>query len=206
MAEVARFKVKTTGWPGAPGITTHYYTRSGVTAWASHAPNISANIISSYGDLLTILPSSFVFEVLGEYDVCDVATGEILYSGTMTPASDNGTGTDQYAPLAAGIVATWRTAGVVAGKHVRGRTFLVPLHKDVAHTDGTPTDAAVAAVAAYTANMIAGVTNTKLVVWARPKQPSPPTDPKTYTRFGSTHDVTHATVKDTFAILRSRRD
>lgn len=206
MAEVARFKVKTTGWPGAPGITTHYYTRSGVTAWNSHAPNIIANILSAYGDLKPILPSSFAFEVLGEYDVCEDSTGEILYSGSVSSAGDIGTGSDQYAPLVTGIVCTWRTTGVVAGKHVRGRTFLVPVHIDVPDTDGTPTAAALAAVAAYAANMISTPTNTDLVVWARPKQAVPHTDPKTYTRFGSVHSITHATVKDTFAVLRSRRD
>jgi hypothetical protein len=204
MVEVARFKTKTTGWAGSPGWTTHHYTRSGVVAWASHAPNIIANIQSALADIASLLPSSMLLETLGTYDVIESTTGEILYSGEVGPSSQNGTGTDEYGPLATGLCVTWRTAGVVAGKHVRGRTFIVPVHAGVQEANGSPSGAALALMATYALNMLSTPTNTQFVTLARPKiLPGPP---PVVERAGSTHIITSATVKDTFAILRSRRD
>jgi hypothetical protein len=140
----------------------------------------------------------------GEIDICDVATGDILSTTSVAPQSMAGSGTDSYGPLATGVAVTWRTAGVVAGKHVRGRTFYVPLHSSVAEADGSPSAAALALFATAAANLIAEPTNTQFVVWARPKKST--VEPGEFLRFGSTHIVTGATIKDTFAILRSRRD
>lgn len=204
MVEVARFKTKTTGWSGAPGWATHHYTRSGVVAWASHAPNIIANIQSALADVDSLFPSSMHFETLGTYDVLESTTGQIIYSGEVAPASMDGTGTDSYGPLATGLCVTWRTGGVVAGKHVRGRTFLVPVHSGVLDPDGTPAGDALALMATYALNMISTPTNTQFVTLARPKMSS--ADPPVVERQGSVHIITSASVKDTFAILRSRRD
>lgn len=204
MAEVARFKTLLQGWSGAPGIATHHFTKTSVVGWSTFATQIIANIQSHYADIGTLFPSSLTLQTLGDVDICDVATGEILSTLAVAPSSMTGSGTASYGPLATGVAITWRTAGVVAGKHVKGRTFYVPLHSSVGEADGSPSAAALALFSTAAANLIAAPTNTQLVVWARPKKGPLPLGG--FTRFGSTHLVTGATVKDTFAILRSRRD
>jgi hypothetical protein len=100
---------------------------------------------------------------------------------------------------------TDRTDGIVAGKHVRGRTFLSPLGSGLQDSDGTPTSAALALGALFSTTWRGAGTSVRGVVWSRPKI-VPNSDPTAYIRFGSSHDITATYVKDQFAVLRSRRD
>jgi hypothetical protein len=204
MTEVARVKVKSEGWPGSPGHTTYHFTKNASVAWSYALPLMFTSIKSSYTQIQGLIPAAMDFAIDGQVDICNVEEGHILSTQSVTTQTWSGTGATGFGPLATGICTTWLTAGVVAGKHVRGRTFLVPLGLDVTQSDGTPTDAALTAVAAYAADMIGVGSAGDAVVWSRPKKAVPPAEG--FTRFGSVHGITAATVKNTFAVLRSRRD
>ena len=94
-----------------------------------------------------------------------------------------------------GACVSWLTGGIVGGRRLRGRTFLVPLHNSTYDTDGTFTSGVLTALTAFqTAMRAAG----PLAVWHRPTTPGG-TD-------GTSYGVIGARVRDRVAFLSSRRD
>lgn len=204
MAEVARVKTILTGFAGAPGVSTHHFTKTSVVGWDYFAPHAITQVHDAWEAAKSIFPQGMEMEVQASVDILDVDTGEILSTIMGTAASTTGTGDLGYGPLSAGICVTFRTAGVVAGKHVRGRTFLVPVYLGAIDTDGSPTSGALTTADSF-GDTIAGVSTTNLlpVVYSRPVHAtlSGPTP-----RLGTTHQITSVTISDKFAVLRSRRD
>lgn len=128
------------------------------------------------------------------------------YDGLLTAVGDNpetfdtgnswaagNAGSSATLPGANCIAVTWRTA--VASRHGKGRSFMGPIKAAVADTNGTVTTSpltAARAAATALASSNAGIPDGAWGVYSREQN--------------IIRDITSATIKDKFAVLRSRRD
>jgi hypothetical protein len=128
-------------------------------------------------------------------DIIDDSTGALTGSWTAgsTPATVTGSSGSVYiAP--SGLVVNWQTGTIVAGRRLRGKTFLVPGPNGSA--DGTPTTANLSTLTTAATTLIASTGG--LRVFHRPNPVGSST--------GVSALATAAQVPDKFVILRSRRD
>lgn len=152
-------------------------------------------ILTAYQQLGPIVPAGVTVTVPASGDVIDDRTGTItnVWNGTGGGVVNmNGLNTS-----AAGVGAcvSLYTGGIVKGRKLRGRVFVVPLHTASYQSDGTLVSADLAKVLAFgNALMAAG----PLAVWHRPSTKGA-TD-------GNSYGVQRVNVRDKVAVLRSRRD
>ena len=156
---------------------------------------VVANMIAFFDLLKGWIPDNVTVTVPDGGDLIDSATGQL----TGVWSEGGGTtiaGTNAADVSAAGVGAsiTWLTAGIVNGKRVRGRTYVVPLATPSYDAQGT---IAVSALAALDAAGSAHTTGS-LVVWHRPTAPG--------LSDGSEHNVVSYRVRDKVSYLSSRRD
>lgn len=181
---------------GSPGVIT-LYTRTTAPENSASAVLCSTRLQDALNAGKAMFASSVTFRSDGFVDTIDPATGAITGSDAtdvweVTTANFSGT----LAP-ALQVCCTWKTADIVAGRRVAGRTFLGPLNPDMSQNDGTPSSSALTAADALGAAWIdQGTTDVAAVVWKRPVNGAG----------GSDHVITGHLVKDKFAVLRSRRD
>lgn len=183
--------------PGSPGVIT-IYTRTTAPENSASAQLTVDRLKDAFTAGSNLFPNSLTMSSESFVDSIDPATGLITASYPVTPWSLSGNVSGgQYLPTATQLCITWKTDDVVAGRRVRGRTFLGPLATSLNQGDGTPTSAAITTALALGAAWIdAGTTDVEAVVWKRPKGSTP----------GSDHVITSYSVRDVFSVLRSRRD
>lgn len=148
-----------------------------------------------FNAITTWLPTSVHISFPSVGDSYNDTTGALTGSWTASSNADVvGGSLDSYA-APAGAVVNWNTAGIVNGRRVRGRTFIVPVARNGYDTDGTLSAAFVSALDLAASDL---VTNSAggLLVWHRPVGGVG----------GSAHSVTGHRVRDKIAVLRSRRD
>ena len=182
---VDRIQVSWQNWPGAPGVSTFY----------GDATLGMLDGISSFFDAIKgLLPLNLTITVPSTGDDVDPQTGEVVGSWSQAPTTPVRTGSNVavYAG-STGAVVHWRTGGVVGGRRVRGRTFLVPLVG--AYDSGGSLSSGAISTLQTAANGLVSTAGSAFSVWHRP------------TQFvaGSTHQVTSASVPDLAVVLRSRR-
>lgn len=181
---------------GSPGVITIYGVDSGGDG-STQAQFLASRLQGAIIAWKTLFPSSveFIFDQFA--DVIDPATGRITDSHPVAALPVFGNSTDVYAPLASALCVSWKTATVIGGRRLAGRTFLSPQWAGNVQADGTPTSTALAtADSGATAWTTDANTSMKTVVWHRPVRGSG----------GSTAEVTAHLIRDKFAVLRSRRD
>jgi hypothetical protein len=187
---------KWTGFPGAPGYTNMYAETSDPlsTGAQAHADNVRAFFDSVKG----FFYSAVNIQVQAVVETIDDTNGDLLDAITVgtPPAVVVGTSGSQYAGPA-GACITWKTAGIVNSRHVRGRTFLVPMAVNQYDSDGTLTSGALSILIA-SASAYRTASGPVPVVWHRPTGPGA-TD-------GSSFAITASSVTDKVAYLSSRRD
>jgi hypothetical protein len=187
---------KWTGFPGAPGYTNLYAETS--DPLATGAQNMADNVRAFFDAVKGFFYSSVNIQVQAVVETIDDTDGTLQDAITVgtPPAVVVGTSGSQYAGPA-GACITWRTAGIVSGRHVRGRTFLVPMAVNQYDSDGTLTSGAlsilIAAASAYRT-----ATGPTKVIWHRPTGPG--------LSDGSSFVITANSVTDKVAYLSSRRD
>src|SRR4029453_11488130 len=212
MTNILRQVALWNGFPGAPGDTTWYFA-GGTTTNVVQMRNFFAAIAS-------LLPSSVTVQVQNTGDVVTAETG--VATGSGAPGGAGGGPGEPGGGAEAGVAAGWwsqasaavvtGTAGggysgpsgvvmrletgvFVAGRRLRGRSFLVPMAGSIQDTNGT-----VAATPLGTLNTAAAAavtaSGTSWLVWHRPVGGSG----------GSVSPVTSAGIPDKIAVLRSRRD
>jgi hypothetical protein len=127
------------------------------------------------------------------------ADGVLISSSSVAPpAAVAGTGATPYLPVPTSLVVRLRTATVLAGKRLEGRSFVGPLSTSAAVSGLTPSVAAgTAAVNAVTA-LLTGATSVSPVVWRRPRAIPP--------RVGASGAIISGDAWSQFGVLRSRRD
>lgn len=185
MASIYRIACKWENFTGAPGYSVFY-------AVASPTSTLRGQIGGLFGQVSQYLPNGLTVTIPDQGDILEETTGQITgtwneLSGAVVATGSSGA---SYAG-SAGAVINWKTAAVVNGHRVRGRTFLVPLASGY-ETNGTLTTACRGALQTA-AN---AVTFGSLGIWHRPVNGSG----------GSWHQITSAVVPDMAAVLRSRRD
>jgi hypothetical protein len=187
MPNMARLRVDV-GGAGVVGasVMTFYGTTSG--------SGLPAAVVTYLNALKANFPNDVTFTVPGGGDLVDDATGNLTGSW-----SDGGggavTGTDNGAfQLGSGFRIKWGTGGIVAGRRVRGTTFMVPAASLCFDTTGRLGSATVSAIQTAT-NAFLSTVSPNLVIWSRPVPG----------RAGSSHAVTSGTVPTSPTQLRSRR-
>ena len=143
---------------------------------AQMPPAVSVDIPSS-GDSLLPADGSVVGSWAGGTSAHIVGTGS-------TPSYAAGTG----------AYIRWVTSGLVAGRHVYGRTFICPLYSGAYDNDGTLAAGVVTALQTAATNFVASST-TAPRVYSRP----------TSTRVGTDHVILSAVAPDRVTSLASRR-
>lgn len=133
-----RYRFVWTGGAVGTGYTTLFGMGTAAQAFADGAYALMSSCIgsgagSNTGGGITVTPDGFV-------DILDVPTGELTESQGVTASSALvSASTARYAGPA-GLCITWTTSGVVNGKRVRGRTFIVPTIEARYDTNGTVLD------------------------------------------------------------------
>lgn len=115
-----------------------------------------------------------------------------LITDLDTWTTSGGTSTDNLPPANAMVIG-WRTAS--AGRSGRGRTFLGPLSRDCLEGDGTPSGDALDVCADGVTTLVEGQDGFDFGAWGI-------YSPKDHV----CRDIVGASIKDRFAVLRSRRD
>lgn len=203
MSAIQRQRAIWTGFPGAPGVSTFFFTDA-----AAH----QAGLHTFFANISTLLPNDVTITIEANGDTIESTTGALTGGWTgVAPAVVNGSGGTTYA-APAGALVKWETGVILFGHRVRGRTFIVPVPSPYMQSDGSLTAgflggfnaAAVALPGAVLGNML---------VWTRPRVATPAwTDvrgrvhPAKAGRAGSSSVVTTASTPDKFVVLRSRRD
>lgn len=184
------------GFSGAPGYTTLNFldpdpiSQSGLdqtgarshTFWAAIAPYLPTGVSVTMPNTLEEVLSSN-----GEL------VAEHVFPGGTTV---NGSAGNTYSS-AVGACVTWRSPFVVNGRKLRGRTFLVPLGSQVFSADGTLSDSIRLNIQNAGNALANATTGIDLAVWHRPTAGL---------SNGNAAGVSHCTVNDKGAVLRSRRD
>src|SRR5664279_2073822 len=172
---IQRVRVVMNNWPGAPGYI-NFYENSDVV---SHEP-----YRVFFDAIKALVPIGLTFQVPGIGDILSEETGNIIGSYSFTtPALVTGTGNATY-PNGVGACIDWLTTGVVAGRRVMGRTFLVPMATSIYDTNGTLTPTAITTIGAAATALIAAMTP-KFLIWSRPFAGGPGGVPAA--RSGSVH-------------------
>lgn len=193
MPSLWRVTATWTGGKIGTGFTNLFFTEGVSTAvQASDAARVFINSCYSSG---AKLPSGITITWRAAVDVIDDATGTLQSTIPVTkPADIAGTDTTAYAAVA-GACVTWRTDGLVAGKRVAGRTFLVPMGGLGLQSDGTIDNNTVSSI--HTAAGILISAAPEFVVWHRPASVA--------AGGGSSHPVSAGVCADKSAYLTSRR-
>lgn len=186
MTAIQRYRVRWSGFPGAPGISTFYFT-------APTAP--AADLHALYAGIATHLPSNTNISFDAGGDLIDDTNGALAGSWTAAgAASIPGGSTGTYAgPVGACI--DWLTGSVINRRRLMGRTFFVPLSSTSFDTDGSLSSTVMTDFVGAMNTFLGTSTFTNMLIWHRPKGASP----------GASHPATGGRVPDKAVVLRSRR-
>lgn len=199
MPEIARVTTVWNGFPGAPGYTK--FSFFGVVSDADRTA-IGAAARTFFSSLATVLVPASTYTVSPIVQVFDMVTGTLLREDSMLTPPAVVTGSGAAVPYSGGVgaVITWKTNLIARNRHVRGRTFLVPLIAP-GQADGTLSSAMISLVQGAADALIANGSTT-FGVWHR-HFTAPPHPVQDEGGFG---EATVASVPDRTGILRSRRD
>jgi hypothetical protein len=194
----ALFKVQArwNGWAGAPGYTNLYFeTSDPLSGGAQQAVD---NVRAFFATIKDFIPGACSVLVSPTVDMVEDTDGELDDTITVaTPPLVVTGGSGATFAAVAGACITWKTAGVVAGRRVRGRTFIVPMSANQYQADGSLVDAAIP-ILVGAASALRTATGPTFVIWHRPTG-SPASG-------GSSFAVTAQSISDKVSYLSSRRD
>lgn len=193
MAVINRVRVLWSGGLGGPGVTTFYTSTtaglmSGVSTW--------------FATWASAVPAGIVWSFPNTGDQIEDTTGELVGTWTGSSTSNiSAIGGGDYTPLS-GAQVRFFTAGIVEGRHVKGRMFFVPVLGSVYDTGGL---IQATTISAETTALVAFLTAVNgMVIWSRPlRDPNPP---HSILRNGSSHPVISGDVPAKVVALKSRRD
>ena len=194
---IMRIRTVISGSQGLPGLSTTYANGASATPVTADAADMVARVRAFWDGIKTLLPSTSIILVSGQVDLLDPANGELTGGLSVTaPSAVLGTGSESL-PQATSILLQCETGVIIAGRRLRGRTFISPVDQ-VTNIDGLVGSASRNTIITSATTSLTGVTTSAPVVWHRPKAPGP--------TGGSVSPVTSYNVGSNFAVLRSRRD
>lgn len=188
--DIVRVTARWEGFPGGPGYSNFYGNAD--TDAAAAAQTMATRIRAFFAGMVGWLPADVDVTVLPVYAVLSDATGEQTSEGTVAspPAVVAGVGAGGYSGNS-GVAVNWNTTAFVAGKRLKGRTYLVPMGP-IYQDNGTIADAIVTELQGLAEDLIGDAT--LFVVWHRPVGGAG----------GSAAEIETATIRDRAAHLRSR--
>lgn len=157
MADLRRVRVSWTTGPGGIGLSTFY---------TFDPDDVTTNLATFYNAIKALFPAAVTWSIPSSGDLIDSATGSLVggWSGGTAATIAGAPTTGNYA-AGTGAITRWDTGTVVAGRRLRGRTFLVPLAVNAYSTTGVIDTTPYATLSSASSTLAA--TN-KLVVWHRP--------------------------------------
>lgn len=192
-----RVRTVITGAQGLPGLSTFYFNGTTASPSGADAADVVARVRAFWEAIKAYYPAGTSTQVSGAVDLLDPADGALTGSLAVTaPAVSNGSGSTPLPPATA-MLLRHETGVIVAGRRLRGRSFISPL-ATAASLSGVVAPTVVSATNIAAAAMLTGATSSVPVVWHRPVAPGPSGGSVTAT-------VSFAT-QTQFAVLRSRRD
>jgi hypothetical protein len=154
-----------------------------------------------------LIPSNTTIQYPAYYDVINSVTGNIVSTNGITPPAVTTCSSPDAYPGPAGAQVRWHTSATIASikppfgsRIVVGSTFIVPLSRSQFGTDGS-LDAAFQVVLQTAASAMVTSFANNLRILSKPVVDSS----GTVLRPGQNGPVISATVKDSVAVLRSRR-
>jgi hypothetical protein len=188
-----------TGFTGSPGYTNMYFLDPDPIS-ASGLEQTALRLHVFWDAIEPFLPGSVRINLPNVLEEIDTATGELIIEHPFEPGTViTGTGLTNFSS-ASGAVINWKTLGVLNGRKVRGRTFLVPLASGAYQTDGTIVDATRTTIQTAAQNYTDASAGLGIdgCIWHRPSAPG--------ASDGAAWGLSGASVGDRVAVLRSRRD
>ena len=176
-----------TGMSGSPYLSTMYFGSTDPLQTAQEAVTAVGNF---WGAIDAQLSSTLGWTTDPEVAEVDIVTGEVAGSTATTPVSGVGALGNAVMALTTQALVRWRTGTFIAGREVRGRTF-VPGTTTLHNLAGRPGGTLVTTITTAAAALVADV-NADLYIWSR--------------KNGAIGNVTSGTVWTEYASLRSRRD
>lgn len=200
MASIVRVKLKWTGFSGAPGYSNFFYRddASGAPTQTT-ADDAVAKVLAFGGAVRSHLPAEVSLQIQNDVEVLEETNGQLVnvLNVTAPPSLPGEMASAPYSAASGGVV-TWRTGGVLRGRRVRGRTFLVPLASAAYQNDGTIAPAVLTSLNTNFQSFISDTNSAILGVYCRPSAKG--------ASDGAWFQVTSFSVPDKVAVLRSRRD
>lgn len=198
MTAIQRLRIGWTGFPGAPGVTTMYFTDA-----ASSQGAVQTLLDSLVGNL----PLDVTVQQEASGDIITAETGALTgtWTGTVEPPVQGLNPSVYAAPI--GFQFQWLTNTVLDGHRVRGKTFVVPTATQIFDTNGTLTPAAVIALTDQ-GNAFLNTTLGTFLIWHRPRaaRAADGSRPAVAARAGGVAFAIATRVPDKAIVLRSRRD
>lgn len=205
MPVLLRYTVTGDGWPGAPSINQYYFGCTGDVLDLEIADSGWDRVRAAWEQLKTLCPNYVVHDLSRDMEVLDFETGQ-LQDVLVHVGGDQlieGVGTGLSLPPASAMCLNLNMDQFIAGRKVRGRSFISPISQGSSDADGTPTAAAIAIVAAVSDLLKEDIGFIEqYAVWSRPREASEGVE----ARVGNISNVQTITMPNQFATLRSRRD
>jgi hypothetical protein len=189
---IKRYRVSWSNFSGAPGVSTLYFA-STVTDFTP--------VKTFFGSVAAFLPNGLTLSYPTTVDVLDEVTGLIQTTTAATTLTQtvSAVASSAYSGTSGAIV-RWITPDYVDGKHVVGRTYLVPLSSGSYDTNGSLSSTPISTIQTAGLTLLGA---TSMVVWQRPRAANAL---KGITaRVGSSHAASNVLVPDLACVMRSRR-
>lgn len=185
MVDMRRVPVSWTTGIGGTGLSV-FYTLDPV--------DVTTELGTFFNAIKAVFPTVVTWQIPSSGDMLDAETG-ILSGGWSggTAATIAATGGAGVYVAGTGAMVRWNTNSVLAGRRLRGRTFLCPLLSSAFDANGTLNDANVTTMQTAANTLVAAG---KIRIWSRPQPPSRP---------GFTSPVLSGLVQDRVTSLRTRR-
>lgn len=196
-ANMYRFRANLGGFTGAPGINTYFirYPAEPIAAEVQESANL---LRSAYVDMSLYIAGGVTVNIDPQVDVIRDTDGVLQSSSVITPPlTVTGQGSQNKVSRATQLVARYDTDAVVAGRRLRGRSFIGPASGDALNADGSVATAAITAVSSAFDGLL-DVLEGRLVVFHRPSVPG--------ASDGTSGFVQSVGCKPLPGVLRKRRD
>jgi hypothetical protein len=196
MDKIFRIKTVLGGFPGSPGVNTHYFT-AGLTPVAIDLQEAANEVSGMMSAVKAYLVNGLTWSIDPEVHIYEIATGTLTSVAAIdaTGLAGNSSAVAGSTSRASMIKVRFSTDTVVNNRRLRGGIYLGPISDAAVSTAGNISAACATAVASGYAALTSGV-GPKLQVWHRPKNRAG----------GVAADVDLVSVMPVPAVLRSRRD
>lgn len=176
---------------GSPGVNVWHMRTSEPEFILQDVQTLIDDLGTFYQGMAQFYPPSV--SVTGRGEIVKDFDGAPTFEDVDGFSVSGGSSNPAYAPLSSAIVVGWKTNS--ATRAGRGRTFISPLSAGTIDTNGTPTAGTISSMQTIAATLVTnskGSPNGALGVWSASTN--------------TFRDFVSSTVRDQFAVLRSRRD